>query len=1135
MNQLMKKLKNYHHKTSSDYISKQKPKNQIISSAMIFKTNAMNIKINDISNSNERYIFIPNSKAINGRSFDKDLQEKKKIKTEKVRKDSDKNSLELESKDKLSTNNLTETLQHPNDNIINLKEGQTNVSNKTNCNYNNYINNNINKRISTINHRNKTKGNYIPTISINIKKKDNENRMKANIDVKTKTKNKKCLFINDSNIIKKSNNNNASNSNINGNKINESFNKDITRDSFENKICKKTMHNSYKKEKNKEKKLNFQTKDIYQAKQKTSNNAEENTLNKGLIPLKSKTQNYLNISNNVNKYINYYSNRKKSKKTNVNDNYNNSYENTNINHLINSKKKLLIKKKDKNNKENKENRDNKESSSKKNKNKSKNGLNNIKSKKKNVILLKSVSEAKKLLRTKSPLNCNTITVSDDNKFENNSILNQNLTYKDFFAMKNNTYRQNEEDNNNNSSIKNLIENTTNNNNTYSDKDQKDINESNISKKCSSMKKNNSKNKKINNNIIITKNEKNLEKNLIKKSSSNKNIIIENSSDENNLSKNKNLNPKDKSFQNSTPIINKVLIFEIGNSKMLNNINNLNNNSNLNDSINMINMSNSNNYSYKNIIHLDNKNIDFNNNINKQSTPKKNKITDIIKKNIKYNKENKILNYIDNSHSINNNISDSFFGENLSTPINHKHSFIKNKKFLEFKNNISENNINKLSNYKNKFKYIKVNEKDKEKEKEKDNVDIHEMETPILLNTPKLNGRIIDAKLNLFEKVKNIKMGKDIINKKIKKNQILNNLYKEDNSTEIEDINYHELSIPSNKNTLNNTKYKNKTELKFKHKKSINCNLSNILLLDKDCKELLFDFFDLSMLNAFTLLNKKYYNCFKFIINEKIKNKILNFYKDKDKEKENCNINKIKLSLMKFSSLSKMSPILLHKKYIDLLLEKNSKYDKEIQKDLTRTFPNDSTFKYGNSNYNKLYHLLTVYSLYNQKIGYAQGINFLVAHIIPLFNKEEDAFVFLDALLQKFEFEKLLGVENELQNKLNKIGFYFKTYCPEVYNYLDSMNLSHEFFTTNWMITLFSNAMNDKHLFIVWDYLIIYGWKFFKYFVISILNIYKDSILEEEQNNLTYYMKNILKTEKFEQKFQDIINQVFILMNNDNNN
>jgi len=181
---------------------------------------------------------------------------------------------------------------------------------------------------------------------------------------------------------------------------------------------------------------------------------------------------------------------------------------------------------------------------------------------------------------------------------------------------------------------------------------------------------------------------------------------------------------------------------------------------------------------------------------------------------------------------------------------------------------------------------------------------------------------------------------------------------------------------------------------------------------------IYEFFDKSMINSFTLLNKKYYNCFKVIIHKKIKNKILQFY-----EKNNIYNNKIKLSLMKLSPLSKISPLLLHKKYIDLLFEKDNKYDKEIKKDLTRTFPDNYTFKYGNINYNKLYHLLSVYSLYNQKIGYAQGINFLVAHIIILFDKEEDAFVFLDGLIQKFEFEKLLGLQNELDNKLKNIGFY----------------------------------------------------------------------------------------------------------------
>ena len=115
--------------------------------------------------------------------------------------------------------------------------------------------------------------------------------------------------------------------------------------------------------------------------------------------------------------------------------------------------------------------------------------------------------------------------------------------------------------------------------------------------------------------------------------------------------------------------------------------------------------------------------------------------------------------------------------------------------------------------------------------------------------------------------------------------------------------------------------------------------------------------------------------------------------------------------MTYSPLNKLSPLLLHKKYVDLLLENNQKYDQEIKKDLTRTFPDNSSFKKGNNNYNKLYHLLTVYSLYNEKIGYTQGINFILADIILLMEKEkeEKCLMLLDGLLQKFDFWEFLKV------------------------------------------------------------------------------------------------------------------------------
>ena len=1101
----MKKFNNYHHKTSSDFISKQKTKNEMTSSAVIFKTNVINIKINSPK---EGYILLPNSKISNGRSFDKKLQDNKNIiiKNEKTKIDSEKE--EIENKEEISTNNLTETIQYNNDMNMNLKGHYINSSNN---NYNNYINNYINKKIFAINNKNNTNINYIPTISINIKKNNNRNRIKANIDAKNKSKNKKCLYINNSKIIKKNNNNSNSNNNIS----NSNTNVNESNDTFNNKMSKKHIRNSYNKER---KKFNIQNKDLQKTKRKLPNLTEDN-LNNARLPSKSKTQNYLNNNININQSQNqnFFSIRKIIVNGNIINDNNKNNEKNNIKILINSKKKLFIKNKDNNEfKESKNIKENKEKSNKNNKDK--NTERNKKLKQNNVLLLKSISVAQKLIRTKSPINKNTITLNNPNYYKNSNTATQDLIDKDFYTLKINTDRSKEDSNN---SEQNLISSIKINNtdNKFLNKTQKDKKLSKTSQKYSSKKKNKKKkidNKKLNKDINTNKKKKISQNNIIN-NSNNKNIKNDNSFDENILLKNSKDNQNISSQNTTNPIINKVLVFKVDSNKMLNNINNNTDNQKKGYNLrNLNNFNNSNNNSNKNIINFENK---INKNIN--STPKKNIITEIIRKNIEYNKENKNYELMDLKNSISSFVNDSYFGENISTPVDHKHAFNRNKKYFENKETekrrMTKNNTNKLSDYKNNTNF-KIN-------KQTDNYkNINDMDTPPnILNTPKLTRRIMEAKINLFEKVKNINFENGIFNN-IQNNKNLNNRYKEDNSTETDEILYEETSIPSNKKSSKNKKYKINIKNKFK----CNNNIENILFLDEGCLLSIFKFFDISMIYSFSLLNKKYYNCIKFIIHKNIKNKVLQFY-----EKNNTYNNKIKLSLMKFSSLSKLSPLLLHKKYIDLLFEKDNQYDKEIKKDLTRTFPDNFTFKYGNINYNKLYHLLTVYSLYNKKIGYAQGINFLVAHIIILFDKEEDSFVFLDGLLQKFEFEKLLGLQNELANILRNIGLYINKYCPEICKYLDSMNLSHEFFTTNWMLTLFSNSMDNKHLFIIWDFLIIFGWKFFRCFTVSILNIYKDYILDEEQNKLTFFMKNILRNDIFEKNFQDILNKTFKLLNKDN--
>lgn len=308
-----------------------------------------------------------------------------------------------------------------------------------------------------------------------------------------------------------------------------------------------------------------------------------------------------------------------------------------------------------------------------------------------------------------------------------------------------------------------------------------------------------------------------------------------------------------------------------------------------------------------------------------------------------------------------------------------------------------------------------------------------------------------------------------------------------------------------------------------HKKFRIVNYSNKRLFYKvfqcqEFKKYLLYFCDIHLLNKICLLSKQIYNFFKPLIYKKINHMIYN----SNKNSKNLKIKKYLME--KYSPLSKLSNALIRKKYTDLKFENNHVYDAEIKKDLTRTFPDNILFKYGNNYYNKLYHVLTAFSNYNKNIGYAQGLNFLAAHILYFFDEEIDEFIFLESLIHKFELDKILSVNdnNFFMKKMEDINNFIKFKLPKLSRYLNEMKLNYEFFTTNWVLTLLANSMETKHLFYVWDYMIVFGWKFFKCFVVVVMMNFENDILNASQNNLTFIMKNMLKNEQFNSNFKLII-------------
>ena len=307
-----------------------------------------------------------------------------------------------------------------------------------------------------------------------------------------------------------------------------------------------------------------------------------------------------------------------------------------------------------------------------------------------------------------------------------------------------------------------------------------------------------------------------------------------------------------------------------------------------------------------------------------------------------------------------------------------------------------------------------------------------------------------------------------------------------------------------------------------HLPSKNIKQFNMLTLKdiqlKSSFQLISFFLDKQTIISLISITKRINHLFKKDIYRKITEKIIY-------DKNNFN-DGVRRSVFSFSPLS--SEALLLKIYQEYKFMK-SLYLEDIQKDLPRTFPDNPLFKPKGEYYIKLCNILKAYSNYNSKIGYAQGLNFLVGHSLFAFDKEEEVFIFIDGMIHKFEMENIIGLKNNLEIKMNMIGKLLRSHAKKVIEYLSRNGLTHDFFTANWILTIFANSMRTEILLKFWSFMIIFGWNFFNFFIVAILNKYANVIQFSEQTSLPLLMKNLLKTDVFESNFNSIIQDTFDLL------
>ena len=433
------------------------------------------------------------------------------------------------------------------------------------------------------------------------------------------------------------------------------------------------------------------------------------------------------------------------------------------------------------------------------------------------------------------------------------------------------------------------------------------------------------------------------------------------------------------------------------------------------------------------------------------------------------KENKNLNFINNFNS----------------------TYTNNKRYTMNKNNHININVENILNTENKANIIN------NKEKEKFDIDI------IGINT------FPNRKMNFINNKKDLKIMSSI--KNINFEESLNEI-------QIPSIPEENIQVIP----LKTMKYNNQHMMNLTINKSWANKINKILHQEKIIKcVLLFlsneDLYNLSLVNY-----NGYKIIFKLILNI-IFNKIVKNINNKNSVKKIWNQELLKYSY--FTNINNIDNI-----YQNYKKNCNKKYDNEIIKDLLRTFPKDSSFQRGSACYQKLFNILKVYSNYNKEIGYAQGMNFIVAKLIKFFDNEKESFIYLDSLFNKLKMVEVIGIKNNLEKKMKTVQFLLKSLCPDILYFLERKKINHEIFTAKWYITLFSkNFKFDNILMIIWNFAIIFGWKFIFLFSIAVIVSFKERYINLDLYDFTQYMKNIFVFEHFQKKFNDVMSLTFSYM------
>ncbi|CAD8087505.1 unnamed protein product [Paramecium primaurelia] len=169
-------------------------------------------------------------------------------------------------------------------------------------------------------------------------------------------------------------------------------------------------------------------------------------------------------------------------------------------------------------------------------------------------------------------------------------------------------------------------------------------------------------------------------------------------------------------------------------------------------------------------------------------------------------------------------------------------------------------------------------------------------------------------------------------------------------------------------------------------------------------------------------------------------------------------------------------------------------------------------------------ILYIYSLLHPNIGYISGMNYILAPIIKVIQKEADCYFCFELVMEK-QKHLFLQPDNEkgLQAIMNRFDELINNQEPQIFKHINQLGFVPSHFFVGLFITLFTSYLDIEIVIELWDNMLAQEYQDYQFkIILEMLRVLRDKILK---SNINQFLELItLKNENQVNIIKSILNK-----------